>query len=71
MQITFNDTSLNLVEDSNHEFLLSNKEVALGYGITAVTLSRHKTEHSDELLENKHWIRLEVQTKGGKQKVIH
>ena len=71
MQITFNNTSLNLVEHTQHEFLLSNKEVALGYGIKLNTLATHKNEHQDELLENKHWLRLEVQTKGGKQKVIH
>jgi len=71
MQITFNDKPLHLVEHSQHEFLLSNKEVALGYGVNQVTMSRHKTEHSDELIEGKHWLRLQVQTKGGKQKVIH
>ena len=69
--ITFNDVELHLQEHQQHEFLLSNKEVALGYGITANSINKHKSEHSDELLENKHWIRLEVQTKGGKQKVIH
>ena len=71
MQITFNNTSFNLVEDSNHEFLLSNKEVALGYGITQSALRSNQNNHKDELIENKHWLRLEVQTNGGKQKVIH
>lgn len=69
--ITFNNTSLNLVEDSTHEFLLSNKEVAIGYGTTIQSLAQAKRNNQDELIENKHWIRLEVQTKGGKQQVIH
>ena len=71
MQITFNETTLHLVEHTQHEFLLSNKEVALGYGITQKTVNDHRSNHKDELIEGKHWLRLEVQTKGGKQKVIH
>lgn len=45
--------------------------MALGYGVAQKTVNDHRSNHSDELLENKHWLRLEVQTKGGKQKVIH
>ena len=69
--ITFYNTELHLKEHSTHEFLLSNKEVALGYGITANNLNKHKSEHADELIEGKHWLRVEVQTRGGKQRVIH
>jgi len=69
--ITFNNVELHLQEHSQHEFLLSNKEVSLGYGVVAKTINDHRSNHKDELLENKHWIRLSVQTKGGKQKVIH
>jgi len=32
--ITFNNVELHLQEHQQHEFLLSNKEVALGYGTT-------------------------------------
>ena len=69
--VTFNNTELHLIEHPSHEFLLSNKEVALGYSTTIALLSQAKKNHSDELIEGKHWLRLEVQTKGGKQKVIH
>lgn len=69
--VTFNNTQLHLVEHPSHEFLLSNKEVALGYNTTIALLSQAKKNHADELIEGKHWLRLEVQTKGGKQKVIH
>jgi prophage antirepressor-like protein len=69
--ITFNDVELHLQAHPQHEFLLTNKEVALGYGITANSINKHKAEHADELIEGKHWLRLEVQTRGGKQKIIH
>lgn len=69
--VTFNNTELHLVEHSQHEFLLSNKEVALGYGINVATLRSHQSKNQDELIEGKHFIKLEVQTNGGKQKVIH
>ena len=69
--ITVLDTKLNLVENSKYEFLISNKDVAKGYGISSITLRSHQNNHKDELIENKHWLKLEIQTKGGKQKVIH
>jgi len=71
MQITFQETPLHLIEDTRHEFLLSNKEVALGYGTTIQSLNQAKRNNETELIEGKHWLKLEVQTKGGKQKVIH
>lgn len=72
MQIaTFNNIPLNIVEHPFHEFLLSNKEVALGYGTNIQNLAHTKNNNSDEFIEGKHWLRLEVQTNGGRQKVIH
>ncbi len=72
MQIAiFNDTQLHLQEDKTHEFLISNKEVALGYGTNIQNIAHAKINHQDELIENKHWLKLQVQTKGGMQKVIH
>jgi len=71
MQITFNDTPLNLVPDTQHEFLLSNKEVALAYGIKLDQLTQAKRNHPDALIEGKHYVRIATQTAGGKQKVIH
>jgi len=51
--------------------MLSNKDVALGYGTTIQSLAQAKNNNEDELIEGVHWLRVEVQTKGGKQKVIH
>ena len=69
--ITFNDVELHLQAHPQHEFLLTNKEVALGYGTSIKALTLTKSRNEDELIEGKHWLRLEVQTKGGKQSVIH
>jgi len=71
MQITVLDKTLHLVEDTQHEFLLSNKEVALGYGVAQSTLRSNFNNHKDELIEGKHWTRLHVKTNGGMQRVIH
>lgn len=71
MQITFNDTPLHLVEDAQHEFLLTNKEVALGYGTNTQNIAHTKKRNYKALIEGKHYILLEAQTKGGKQRVIH
>ncbi len=38
-----------------HEFLLDSKEVARGYGVSPEVIRTHKRDHSDELLEGKHW----------------
>ena len=69
--ITFHDTTLHLEPDTQHEFLLTNKEVALGYGIAQSTLRSNFNNNKDELIEGKHWIKKVSATKGGKQKVIH
>ena len=71
MEVKILDTQINLVKDTTHEFLLCNKEVALGYGIKLHTVTTHRNDHKDELIEGKHWIRLHVKTKGGMQQVIH
>jgi len=69
--IKFEDTQLQLKEDTTHEFLLTNKEVAQGYDVKINQLTQARNNHQDELIEGKHWLKLEVATKGGKQKVIH
>lgn len=39
-----------------HEYTLTTAEVAAGYGISEITLRRHKSAHSDELIEGKHFL---------------
>ena len=51
--------------------MLSHTDVALGYETSPNALTRTKSRNQDELIEGVHWLRVEVQTKGGKQRVIH
>ncbi|MEM5558714.1 hypothetical protein AAHK07_09330 [Aliarcobacter cryaerophilus] len=69
--VVFQETKLNLIEDLNHEFLLSNKDIAIGYGCSIQTIRSHLKNHSEELKEGKHWIKKDVLTKGGIQSVTH
>lgn len=69
--VVFQETKLNLIEDLNHEFLLSNKDIAIGYGCSIQTIRSHLKNHSEELKEGKHWIKKDVLTKGGTQSVTH
>ena len=69
--VVFQETKLNLIEDLNHEFLLSNKDIAIGYGCSIQTIRSHLKNHSEELKEGKHWIKKDVLTKGGTQSITH
>ena len=55
MQVTEN-LSVAVFPNYEHEFLLPTKEVALGYGVSNHTVRRHKKDHSDELIEGKHYL---------------
>jgi len=70
MNMQFETVNLEIIQDKNYEFLISNFDTAQGYNISETTLRRHKTNHSDELIENKHFLFLEVETKGGKQRKL-
>jgi prophage antirepressor-like protein len=70
MNMQFETVNLEIIQDKNYEFLISNFDTAQGYNISETTLRRHKTNHFDELIENKHFLFLEVETKGGKQRKL-
>lgn len=53
---TFQPISLNVVESTEHTFLMSSKDVAAGYEIHEKTLRDHKVRQSDELIEGTHFI---------------
>jgi prophage antirepressor-like protein len=61
---------LEILNDQKHEFLLSTQEVAKGFGKSESGIRETKRTHLDELIENKHFLFLEVETKGGKQKKL-
>ena len=61
------DVQLNFMLDDRHEFLLTTKEVALGYGVNTETIRSTKNRHKDELIEDKHWVVAKCNTPGGNQ----
>lgn len=48
--------SVEIMPDDRFEFLMTTNEVAKGFGVAGGTIRRHKMEHSDELVEGKHFI---------------
>lgn len=50
------DVQLNFMLDDKHEFLLTTKEVALGYGTSTENVRVHKHGNKEEFIENKHFI---------------
>lgn len=55
MKVTENLT-VNVMPDSNHEFLMASKEVAKGYDVCTDTLRSHKRNMKEDLIEGKHFI---------------
>lgn len=55
-QVTFQSSTISVVESSDHIFLMSSKDVANGYGVSESVLRSHRTNQSDELIEGKHFI---------------
>jgi len=66
--IVFEDTTLYPVFDPVFDFLLTNREVAKGFGTSIQNIIVAKNRNSDELIEGKHYLRLDTQTNGGVQK---
>lgn len=56
------------VLDSQHDWLLSTKDVAEGYGLSRSGVQKAKDRYTDELEEGKHWVVTDSHTLGGKQK---
>ena len=52
MKLKVADTEIQVNED----YTLSTSEIAKFYGVAETTIRRHKKEHSDELIENQHFI---------------
>ncbi len=52
-----------------HEYTLTTAEVAAGYGVSEITIRRHKKEHADELLEGKHFSSVQILNAGNLQRV--
>jgi hypothetical protein len=48
--------TVTILPDSNHEFIISTKEAAHGYGTSDYAIRQTKLRHSAELIEGKHFI---------------
>lgn len=69
--VKVNGVEIEVQPDVEHEWLLSTKDVADGYGLSESGLRSVKSEHSDELEEGKHWVLSESRTKlGGRPSVM-
>lgn len=47
--------TVTILPSSDHEFLMTTKEVAKGYGVSEYTIRSHKMLHPEELLDRKHF----------------
>ncbi|NJK44241.1 MAG: ORF6N domain-containing protein, partial [Pleurocapsa sp. SU_196_0] len=55
--VKFDDAlELKVQPDPAHEWLLTNEQVAEGYGVSVKTIQGHKLSHADELVSDKHFI---------------
>jgi hypothetical protein len=48
--------TVNILPNSQHEFLMTSKEVSRGYGTSDYSIRVTKLRHSDELIEGKHYV---------------
>lgn len=56
-QFTVADNLIVMVEpNKEHEFIMTTNEVAKGFGVSGGTIRKHKMEHSEELIEGKHFV---------------
>jgi prophage antirepressor-like protein len=54
--LKFENEEIEIFEHSELEFLISTQEVAKGYGISEITLRRHKSNNESEFVEGKHFV---------------
>lgn len=48
--------TVTVLPDSNHEFMMSTKEIAYGYGVTEYAIRQSKLRNERELIEGKHYL---------------
>lgn len=53
--VKFNEIEFSLIKNQEHEFLLANKDVAKGYGVSIDTIRSHLSKNRDEFVEGKHF----------------
>lgn len=48
--------AVTVLPNERHEFLMTTKEVAAGYGVSEYNIRQHKMQHPLELIEGKHFV---------------
>lgn len=51
------DLTVRVIPNSQHEFLMTSKDVSIGYGISESTLRQSKHHHQNELLDDVHFVK--------------
>jgi prophage antirepressor-like protein len=51
------DLTVRVIPDDNHEFLMTTKQVASGYGVNFASIRQAHSRHNDELKENVHYVK--------------
>lgn len=64
--VKVNDIEIEVQPDSQHDWLLSTKDVAEGYGLSESGVRSVKERYADELEEGKHWVLSQSETKVGR-----
>lgn len=57
-----NALSVQIIPNQEHQFIMTTRQVADGYGVDIKTIRFHYKEHSDELIEGKHWLKVTSKT---------
>lgn len=48
--------TVTILPDSNHEFIMSTKQIAAGYGVTEYAIRQSKLRNEHELIDGKHYL---------------
>ncbi len=56
MIVDFADIKLNIIENIEHEFLMTTRDVAKGYEVSEAAIREHKRLRGDKLVENIHFL---------------
>jgi len=66
-KVKVNDIEIEVQPDSQHDWLLSTKDVAEGYGLNEKSVSAVKQRNLDEFQEGKHFVTTSTERGSGKK----
>ncbi len=71
MIINFANKDIEIIPSQTFDFLLTNREVAKGYGIDERAIRDHKSNHQEELIESKHFINVNTHNQKNFGVILH